>query len=63
MALRQTHRRMDDFLDSLNNGERPEIEAMVEQGLADVADGRVVPGDVAMQRARDLIERKVRAAG
>ncbi len=62
VALGQTHRHLDDFLKSTDDANRPEIEAMISRGVANVAEARVVPGDVAMARARELVERKAEAS-
>ena len=59
LALRQSGPRTDPWWTQSDGGRR-RFDELLAEADADIAAGRVVSGEVAMQRARDLVERKRR---
>jgi hypothetical protein len=58
LALRQSSAANARWWDSLGETGHRRIDELLAEADEDIAAGRLIPGEVAMQRARDLVERK-----
>src|SRR5687768_16383701 len=58
LALRQSREANARWWDSLGEIGRRRIAELLAEADEDIAAGRVVPGEIAVKRARELVDRK-----